>query len=64
MADEKLNIFCEFVLSFSSSKKTSDVRLMAALYSYNPLLQSPNADAGDAELAFEEGDIIQVRLPP
>ena len=36
------------------------VRYFIALYSYDPLQQSPNADGADEELPFIEGDIIKV----
>lgn len=38
------------------------VRIFIALYDYNPAIQSPNPDAEEEELAFNEGDLIKVSI--
>lgn len=44
--------------------KTTDeqVRVFLALYDYDPATMSPNPDAEDEELAFNEGDLIKVMV--
>lgn len=37
------------------------VRVFLAIYDYDPSTMSPNPDAEDEELAFNEGDLIRVR---
>jgi len=37
------------------------IRIFIALYDYDPAIQSPNPDAEEEELAFNEGDLIKVR---
>ena len=37
------------------------VRVFLALYDYDPATMSPNPDAEDEELTFNEGDLIKVR---
>ena len=36
------------------------IRYFAALYTYDPYEDSPNRDAADEELGFNEGDVIKV----
>lgn len=38
------------------------MRIFIALYDYNPAIQSPNPDAEDEELAFNEGDLMKVSI--
>lgn len=39
-----------------------EVRYFIALYSYDPLLQSPNDNGADEELPFNKGDVIKVSM--
>ena len=42
-------------------KDNCNIRIFVALFSYDPGTMSPNPGAAEEELAFTEGQIIQVR---
>lgn len=49
-----------YTLEDNEIQDDEPIRIFIALYDYNPVIQSPNPDAEEEELAFNEGDLIKV----
>lgn len=45
---------------YDESESEESFRIFVALFDYDPLSMSPNPDAADEELPFNEGQIIKV----
>lgn len=50
--------------SLESADDKGSARLFVALFDYDPVSMSPNRDAAEEELPFQEGQILKVRATP